>query len=228
MAADMPVKSPVYAAPFSWTGFYIGAHVGWGWGSVKWSDACVFVGEFCEVGSGPLHPGPTGRYNLSGFLGGGQVGYNWQSGWAVLGVEADASGADIKGSESRSCLISVDACTSKIDALGTITGMFGGAFDRALVYVKGGGAWLREKHTMRDAGDVATSSDTKWGWTLGAGLEYAFAPNWSGKIEYDFLDFGKETHTVRFPDMLGRSADVRQTMQTVKLGINYRFGGPGY
>jgi outer membrane immunogenic protein len=199
-AADMPVKAPVaplYAAPFNWTGFYIGAHVGAGWSTKEWSEeGLVFL-----------------NYNLNGFLGGGQLGYNWQSGWAVFGVEADASWTDIRGSQS--------GFTSKIDALGTITGRFGGAVDHALVYVKGGGAWAHDKHEIHDNLDLSASK-TIWGWTIGTGVEYAFAPNWSGKVEYNFLDFGKQTFTFDS----GLQEDIRQTVHTVKFGINYRFGGP--
>src|SRR5215510_11110428 len=104
-AADMPVKAPVYAAPFNWTGFYIGAHVGAGWSTKEWSAPDVNSPEF----------GPAGSYNLNGFLGGGQIGYNWQSGWAVFGIEADASLTDIKGSFFEGGI------SSKIDSLGTVT-----------------------------------------------------------------------------------------------------------
>jgi outer membrane immunogenic protein len=210
-AADMPRKAPLapYAgAPFNWTGFYIDAHVGAGWSTKEWT-----------VLQDGLPPIPVGNFNLNGFLGGGQIGYNWQSGWAVFGVEADASAADLKG--SAVCIVVV-VCSSKIDALGTITARFGGAVDRALVYVKGGGAWAHEKNT---AGLETSESATRWGWTVGTGVEYAFAPNWSGKIEYNFLDFGKANF---FRDFIaeGVSFDIRQTVHTVKFGLNYRFGGP--
>jgi len=196
-AADMPVKAPIYAAPFNWIGFYIGAHVGAGWSTKEWSEVGIVFAN----------------YNLNGFLGGGQIGYNWQSGWAVFGVEADASLADIKGSFFEGGI------SSKIDSLGTVTARFGGAVDHALVYVKGGGAWAHDKHEI----EGLSSSETIWGWTVGAGVEYAFAPNWSGKVEYNFLDFGKHTFTF---EPIPLQEDIRQTVHTVKFGINYRFGGP--
>jgi outer membrane immunogenic protein len=198
-AADMLRKAPpapYMAAPFNWTGFYVGAHVGAGWSTKEWSSEGVTVAN----------------YNLNGFLGGGQIGYNWQSGWAVLGVEADASLTNIKGD--------FFAFSSKIDALGTVTARFGGAVDHALVYVKGGGAWAHEKHTIE--GEIS-DSQTRWGWTVGTGVEYAFAPNWSGKVEYNFLDFGKANF---FGDVVDGGVDIRQTVHTVKFGLNYRFGGP--
>ena len=203
-AADMPTKAPmapVYAAPFNWTGFYIGAHVGAGWSTKEWSLAS----------SGEVFA----NYNLNGFLGGGQIGYNWQSGWAVFGVEADASWTDIKG--NAFCV--EFQCSSKIDALGTIAARFGGAVDHALVYVKGGGAWVHDKHTLSSDSESFSDSKTRWGWTIGTGVEYAFAPNWSGKVEYNFLDFGKGT-------FFDGDAGIRQTVHTVKFGINYHFGEP--
>jgi len=231
MAADLPAKAPAYAAPFSWTGFYVGAHVGWGWGKNEWSDRCALQDDLTCT-----HPiaGPAGSYNLNGFLGGGQVGFNWQSGWAVFGVEADASWSDIKGSGPCDVL---QQCSSKIDALGTITGRFGRAIEHALFYVKGGGAWLHEKHTIENPNIGPSSNaqwdstgDTKWGWTVGAGVEYAFAPNWSGKVEYDFLDFGKDTQafvrSCHACTSVGDNLNLRQTVHAIKLGINYRFGGP--
>jgi outer membrane immunogenic protein len=205
----MPTKAPLapyVAAPFNWTGFYIGAHVGAGWSTNEWIDRGL----------------PQANYNLNGFLGGGQIGYNWQSGWAVWGVEADASLTNLKGG---GVCFGVLECSSKIDALGTITARFGGAVDHTLVYVKGGAAWVHEKHTFDEPlfDEEFTESKTRWGWTVGTGVEYAFAPNWSGKVEYNFLDFGKANS---FGAVFDGLLDIRQTVHTVKLGLNYRLGAP--
>jgi outer membrane immunogenic protein len=227
-AADLPTRKatlPVAAPPFSWTGFYFGLHVGAGWGTKEWSDGREFnISDPATTVTSV--PGPLGSYNTNGFLGGGQIGFNLQVGWAVFGIEADASWADIKGSGICFPL----QCSSKIDTLGTITGRFGGAIDRALLYVKGGGAWAREKHTTSfGVAPVLSSStsDTRWGWTAGAGIEYAFSPSWSGKIEYSFLDFGKEAQTFQFPDINAPAnatdLGLRQTLHTIKAGLNYRF-----
>src|SRR5262245_19727161 len=229
-AADLPTRREtprVVAPPFTWTGFYFGVHVGGGWGTKEWGDGREFNISDPATTITPV-PGPLGSYDVNGFFGGGQVGFNLQAGWAVFGIEADASWADIKGSG----ICFPIQCRSTTDTLGTITGRFGGAVDRALLYVKGGTAWMREKHTMSFGVAPAVSasaSDTKWGWVGGAGVEYAFAPNWSGKIEYNYLDFGKETLTFLFPALNppdhanGTDRGVRQILHTVKAGLNYRF-----
>lgn len=238
-AADLPrkyVKAPVpVAAPFSWTGFYVGAHGGGGWGDNAWSD-------FNDpINGGPV-PGPNAKHKLNGALAGGQIGYNWQTGWTVFGIEADASWADIKGNANNfpdpitgpGCLQNVE-CSSKIEALGTITGRVGAAFDRTLLYVKGGAAWALEKHVLKtgvidpntfNTVDVfANTSDSRWGWTVGAGVEFAVAANWSLKAEYNYLDFGKERVNFAFApaQAFGASGNLEQTLHVVKGGINYHF-----
>jgi outer membrane immunogenic protein len=237
-AADLPRKAPVtkapVAAPFSWTGFYIGGHAGYGWSDKKWSD------YFDPLPNGFSIPGPDASYDVDGALGGGQIGYNFQSGWTVFGVEADVSAADIKGRGGNlpsgvfGCL-TLNECTSKIEALGTITARLGVAVDRVLLYAKGGAAWVHEKHTLR-AFDLqapnnpffnfsGTTSQTRWGWTAGAGIEYGLSANWSAKVEYNYLDFGKDEVTFTFTptQSFGASGTLQQTMHVVKGGLNYRF-----
>lgn len=245
-AADLPRKMPVkampVAAPLSWTGFYVGAHAGGGWGNNNWSD-------FIDPVFGTSTPGPDANYRVSGALAGGQIGYNWQTGWTVFGIEADASWANIKGSGNNSpqlagngCLNFSDynGCTSKIEALGTITGRVGAAFDHALFYVKGGGAWAVTKHTASayfatlDPGfnliknDVSgNTNQTRWGWTIGAGVEYAFAANWSLKAEYNYINLGSERVNFTYvpnPDLTSAaSGNAEQILHVAKAGINYRF-----
>lgn len=247
-AADLPHKMPVkavpVAVPFSWTGFYVGAHGGGGWGNNDWQD-------FTNPIAGTSVPGPDANYRVSGALAGGQIGYNWQTGWTVFGIEADASWADIKGSGKNApfldvgfpangipaCMQQADptssGCSSKIEALGTITGRVGAAFDHALLYVKGGAAWGITKHTVNGMGLVgagfgpisASTSETRWGWTIGAGVEYAFAANWSVKAEYNYIDLGTErvNFTYQPPQFFGTSANLEQVLHVAKAGINYRF-----
>jgi outer membrane immunogenic protein len=244
-AADLLTKAPVLkapaGAPFSWTGFYIGGHAGGGWGDKKWSDF------FDPINTSDRTSGPDASYHVSGPLGGGQIGYNLQYGWTVFGIEADASAADIKGRGNNDpftilgptgsgCLDLNGACTTKIDALGTVTARLGVAVDRALFYAKGGAAWVHEKHTVR-AFDLSapndplfnftsTTSQTRWGWTAGGGIEYGFTQNWSAKIEYNYLDFGKDevAFTLPAPSGFGVAGTLQQTMHVVKGGLNYRFG----
>lgn len=246
-AADLArkyVKAPVpVAVPFSWTGFYVGAHGGGGWGKNDWQD---FIDP---INPANTTPGPDANYNVSGALAGGQIGYNWQTGWTVFGIEADASWADIKGRGNNApqvfagvpaagvptCMqMQANGCSSKIEALGTITGRVGAAFDHTLLYVKGGAAWAVSKHTVSGVGiDAlfnvipvsASTSETRWGWTVGAGVEYAFAANWSVKAEYNYIDLGTERVNFAYvpAQAFGASANLEQVLHVAKAGINYRF-----
>ena len=210
-AADIPVKArPAPSPVWTWTGFYIGAHVGSAWGTI---ESEVPGGGF-SFASGAIN----------GFLGGGQAGYNWQTGVIVVGVEADASATSLKG--TTPCIIGVAVCERKVDWMSTFTGRVGFTADRALIYVKGGGAWANFKYTTSAFGlGVASAEKGQWGATIGAGVEYAFAPGWSAKIEYDFMDFGK--HTVAFANVGGgvTNVDVTQFVHAVKFGVNYKLGG---
>jgi outer membrane immunogenic protein len=225
MAADMPIKMPTYrSAPtevFSWSGFYVGGHLGYGWSSNDWKvDDSI---NLFNIGSG----------TINGALGGAQVGVNWQTGPVVLGVEADFSLADMSGETCNFTLAGSFLCSSKVERFGTITGRIGGAFDRTLLYLKAGGAWVRDTHTLGIVfGTKAedTTSKTKWGWTGGAGVEHAITHNWSAKLEYDFLLFGTERYTFDFPTIQPTApvnTEIKQRIHTVKLGFNYRFDWSG-
>jgi outer membrane immunogenic protein len=213
-AADLPTKAPYLKAPpmmqtagVDWTGFYIGAHVGGAWGHVESSFADS--------------PFPIASHDLNGFIGGGQIGYNFQSGPVVFGIEAEGSFADVKG--TTGCLLFL-TCTTKSDWMGTATARVGFTADKALVYVKGGAAWGNfdySAHGILSGDEFVSGSETKWGWTVGTGVEYAITQNWSAKIEYNYLDFGKDSFS--FDD--GPDIDVKQQIHTVKFGLNYRFGG---
>ena len=233
-AADMAVKAP-YAAPapiWNWTGFYIGGHVGAGWGTTETTlDSIAAPGV-------PLTPAGLAltQNSRSGFLGGGQIGYNFQSGWAVFGVQADIAGLDVKG--TTPCLV-VISCTAKSHWLATVSGRFGGVVaDKTLVYVKGGAAWLNTTHSL----DVpalgggfggfgaftGTSADsTALGWLLGFGAEYAFTQNWSAFIEYDYMGFDKKSVAFNLvaPGVGTAVANVsiQNKLSIAKVGVNYKF-----
>ena len=202
-AADMqarPYKAPPPAAivspAYNWSGFYIGAMGGYGWGT--------------NAGSG-------------GF-GGGTIGYNWQfpGSQFVFGVEVDAAGASIKDSFTEDLGGGILGTTdSKIDSFGSVTGRAGFAMDAMLLYAKGGFAWGNNKSTVSIPLLGVTSSDshTHTGYTLGGGLEYMFSPNWSAKGEYMYTSLGGETYT-----LLGVPLDSGNIdFHTVKVGVNYRF-----
>jgi outer membrane immunogenic protein len=229
-AADMRVpsyKAPIAApAPFSWTGFYVGAHVGAGWGTKNFDYNDLTTGApFLWDSAVPIN----------GALGGGQVGYNWQSGWTVFGIEADGSWADLTGHSICNTTTFFLNCSAKTSAIATLTGRLGGSIDRALIYVKGGVAWDRDRYTISNVAlpPLATAfssslSDDRTGWTLGMGIEYAFVNNWSAKLEYDYMDFG--TKRGNFPatsTAIGASNftnwDLTQRIHTMKVGINYHF-----
>lgn len=225
-AADLATKAPIYApAPvWSWTGFYLGGHVGAGWGTTE-SSLTSAAGVVVPAGF------PIAQNSRSGFLGGGQFGYNWQSGWAVFGVQGDIAGMDVKG--TTPCLFGAGACTAKSDWLATVTGRIGGVVaDRTLVYVKGGAAWMHTDHTLTaaaligPAGLSVGTSGTAFGWTLGLGAEYAFDHNWSAFIEYDYIDFDKKNLALDFAGVTVANVDFKNKLSIAKVGLNYKFGGP--
>jgi outer membrane immunogenic protein len=224
LAADLAAR-PSYKAPppvaapvqFTWTGCHIGAHIGGGWGNKQWED----------LGGDDISDNTS--YATNGFLGGGQIGCDYQwGGPVVFGIEGSFAGTSIKGSGVQPFESETAAVSSKIDWLATLTGRVGFAVDHALIYVKGGGAWVREKHTTREvtAGDELeiqsqTLTSNRSGWLFGAGIEYAFLPNWSAKLEYNFMDFG--TKSFLFDQLSEDPVSIKQQLHTITFGVNYRF-----
>ncbi|MDN5002055.1 outer membrane protein [Bradyrhizobium sp. GCM10027634] len=224
-AADLAVKAPYApAAVWSWTGFYLGGHVGAGWGTTE-STVTSFTGAVPGLPAGVV----LSQNDRSGFLGGGQFGYNWQSGWAVFGVQGDITGMDVKG--TAPCLGAL-SCSAKSDWLATVTGRIGGVVaDRTLVYAKGGAAWMHTNNTLSVPGVLSVSADsTNVGWLLGLGAEYAFDHNWSAFIEYNYIDFDKKSIAMDFSGLAGApstaNVDVKNKLSIAKIGVNYKFGGP--
>jgi outer membrane immunogenic protein len=218
-AADLPVKAPVYRAPppvafFSWTGCYVGGNVGGLWARSDWTN---------------LNGTSLGGHDADGWLGGVQAGCNYQVDRWVFGVQGDYDWARAKGSSPDAAIIG-DSDETKIKSLASVTGRVGYAWDRLLVYVKGGGAWERNDYRVfvtATGATVFTGRDTRSGWTVGAGAEYAFN-NWlSGFVEYDYYDFG--TRGVGFFDNNGGffgTANIREDKHVAKVGLNLRWG-PG-
>ena len=210
VAADirMPAKAPIAPPPivqvYNWTGFYVGGHVGG-----------AFTGDSRFGGS-------DGR-----FLGGGQVGFDYQfaPNW-VAGIEAQYSWL---GGDNRN-LPFVPGGVATLDnrGIGSVTGRLGYTWGPLLAYAKGGYAFLDRELNVTQFGapvPAATTGRGKDGYTIGAGLEYMFAPNWSAKAEYQYYDFGRTTFTAP-PAIAGSS--FKNDEHTVKAGVNYRFswGGP--
>jgi outer membrane immunogenic protein len=210
-ATDMPMKAPAprAAAPFSWDGVYVGAHVGYGWGDFTFNESNGF-------GSSKTHP--------SGWLGGGQIGYNYQfaPNW-VLGGEIDFSWADIHDSGSFSAAAAT--ANGKIDFLGTARTRIGYVIQRTMLYATGGFAWASTKSSeFAGAAPIRSFDRSHNGWTIGAGIEQALDSNWSVKVEYLYADLGRNRDI-----FVGAAApELNQDLKvsTVKLGVNYRFGAP--
>ncbi|RAI40059.1 outer membrane protein [Rhodoplanes roseus] len=222
VAADLPAKIPARApaAPvWSWTGLYIGTHAGNAWDRSEWLS-----------GSGELAALPRfrGTGTSGGAFGGAQIGYNYQTGPWVLGVELEGSVADLDG--NARCAMAQAVCNTRIDAMGTLVGRAGWTFDNVLVYGRAGGAYAHAKHivTAYNADNPAEGDSNRFGWTAGAGVEYAVSPTWSAKLEYDYLHFGTDQVTISSPTE-SLEIDTRQQIHRVKVGLNRRldWGLPG-
>jgi outer membrane immunogenic protein len=223
-AADMAVKArpappPVMAPVYNWTGFYIGANGGWGS-----SHNCV---DFVTAGGVVA---VDACRDATGGLVGGQIGYRWQAGQWVFGLEAQGDWADL--SASRISLIDPAFSTrTRVNAIGLFTGQIGYAWDALLLYVKGGAAVTGNRFdifTTVTGLNVASIDTTRWGGAVGVGLEYGFAPNWSVGVEYDHLFMGtaNNSFSVVNPIVAGAFNRINQDVDMVTLRINYRFGGP--
>ncbi len=252
IAAPLVTKGPkipmlAAAGPYNWGGFYIGGYVGSNFGSTDWERRDI-----------PLAP-PDGvgffsqlDVDYQGFIGGGQIGYNMQSGAFVAGLELDAGWSNAKG--GKSCPAGVDTgsnyfftCEAEQRWLATFTGRLGYAYDRALFYVKGGvAAGETDIQTVFNAGNQPVfifapaaftnstfgESKTRVGWTVGAGFEYGLTQNWSAKAEYMYYDLGTDGYSVNpgyLPDIYNAGPFTNQTIDVhtrgnvVKVGLNYRF-----
>jgi outer membrane immunogenic protein len=191
-----PAPAPVYAAIYNWTGFYIGVNGGGGFGSSNWDS--------------------TGSRNVSGGLIGGTVGYNYQFGQVVAGVEGDVDWSDINGSTNNSCPF---GCKTSNSWLATVRGRLGYAADRFMPYITGGAAFGNIRASATGFPD--TSSDQS-GWTIGAGLEAALAPNWSAKVEYLFVDLGSFNCGLNC-GAVSASDNVSFHANLLRAGVNYKF-----
>jgi outer membrane immunogenic protein len=225
LAADLQPRTytkappPAYvAAIYDWSGFYIGANAGWGGASNIWNLQAPGV------------PSPDGATYGSGGTVGGQIGYRWQTGPAVFGVEAQGNWANLSGRNTSIAAINAGFDNrSNLDAFGLFTGQVGYAWNNVLVYAKGGAAVTDTNYTDLITGTgtvVASSRDTRWGGTVGAGMEYGFTPNWSAGVEYDHMFMGNNTDNLNNFAGTFATDSIRQDVDLVTARLNYKFGSP--
>ena len=202
-AADLPrqmvTKAPAYPTPYeNWTGFYVGLNGGGGWGSSSWSTSA------------------SRDFDVSGGLVGGTIGYNWQHGTWMFGLEGDLDWANISGTGTS--FLCPAGCSSENTWLGTARGRLGYAFDRWMPYITAGAAFGDVKATHPG---FAVATNTQLGWTIGGGVEYAVVRNWTAKVEYLHYDLGSFNCGVSCNGFA--SDNVKFNADAVRGGINFRF-----
>jgi len=246
LAADLtyePAAAPAaVAAPFSWTGFYVGLNAGYGWGDVDTSEnSMTTTGPLVGLSPGTLIPAATflgadSSASADGILGGAQIGYNYQVGTWVFGAEADYQAADLKTSDSflGSPQGPYYQTSAELQSFGTLRARVGYAIDNVLIYGTGGLAVGQGKAGLTIQGGVPggftgpeysqTDSKTMVGYAIGAGAEWAIAhSNWSVKAEYLYTDFGSKTFDFDFGSAGSASSRGEISASIVRAGLNYRF-----
>jgi outer membrane immunogenic protein len=249
-AADLPVKAPPAPALIcptcNWTGFYIGGNIG---GSIGVDQNFAADSGF-PAGAGFNNPylSSSTKRALPGFLGGGQAGFNWQTGNVVLGVEADWQFTDerntltVTGQNIGGVGATLGFSNEEhIKSIGTARARLGWAHDGFLWYVTGGGAWARIENALTltsssppttFASPVSASfTNDKSGWTIGGGVETCLWNNWSAKLEYLYVDlgtfqYGFQTPTTAAGTFATHASDDKLQEHIIRVGLNYRFGGP--
>lgn len=227
---EMKTTVAPVAEEFSWSGFYVGLHLGYGWHDGE-IDALLLPSDTFSI-----EPG-THSNDSDGIVGGGQIGYNFQVNRFVFGIEADFSGADISGgSHPNPTIAPIDMSISEplhhdIDWFGTARGRFGFTpVPKLLLYGTGGFAYA---HIEQFAGIISpiasyvnTESGTETGWTAGGGIEYALNRRWSVKVEYLYFDVGDQSMTAQATPpnpVFTVDYDWDNTFHTVTAGVNFRF-----
>jgi outer membrane immunogenic protein len=245
MAADLPVQMPTKApaivapvVPYTWSGCYFGGNVGAGWDHTTFADP----GNPSILGLGTAQfiapPGSTiGVNGGAGIVGGVQAGcdYQFASNW-VVGIGGDFAWSNINGTINDPFFNGKNGgaipLSTQTNEIGSVTGRIGYAWDHFLLYGKAGGAWARDNYSIQNAscffvscGNLTGSTD-RVGWTAGVGLEWAFAQNWSAMVEYDHYGFGNKGVGFISPVTTPQSLvfNIKQDVDVVKVGINYRFG----
>jgi outer membrane immunogenic protein len=241
-AADIPrpvVKAPVMVAAYSWTGFYIGVHGGYGWANgdvgIGITDPTGIAQAVAAAGGFPV----SYSFDRDGYVAGGQIGYNQQMGQWLWGVEADISATGIRGSQSvllPTCAIctlpNASSASQDMDWFGTVRGRLGFVASNWLFFGTGGLAYGHVKYAYSQTnvpfgGGVniaGSASEVEVGWTLGAGVEYGWGP-WSAKAEYLYYDLGDASFTVPHnlvPAIVQFTPQFENKGSIVRAGFNYR------
>jgi outer membrane immunogenic protein len=256
--------APPVQAPFTWTGLYLGGHIGWAQQIISVNDP-FSIASASDAGVNFATAEPIRDVKPHGFFGGAQAGWNYQIGRIVLGNEISISSADVRGSRSdtlsvagtfsgaTTTMVDTRAWSGKTDLLTTATTRLGLAWDTWLFYTKAGMALSRNFYTSIETRfantvggpfpnsgvgtTVQTGTDTRAGWTVGAGVEWGFSGNWSATAEYDYIEFGSRSVAMFGASTListtgsgtnstSQSLPIEQRIQAVKLGLNYRFEWP--
>ncbi len=229
-AADMGVPytkapSPMIAAIYDWSGFYLGLNGGGGSARKCW-DISNNLGA-------PVIPNVReGCHDATGGMAGGQIGFRWQSSAWVFGIEAQGDWANFKGSNASLFPFAFAATNqTKVTGLGLLTGQVGYAWSNVLFYVKGGGAVVSDRYRgiVTPTGVFFDQADeNRWGGVVGAGVEVGFAPNWSVAFEYDHLFMGSRNiqMTNTATGALSRWDNIKQDVDLGQVRVNYRWGGP--
>ncbi len=199
--ADGPARrAPAYAAPvFSWAGYYVGVQGGYAWEETEHSIANV----------------ATGAWDVNGGFGGVSWGSNWQSGSLVYGFSSDFSLASLK-EDFAGVGCAGGSCFTNVKYFGTSSVRVGYAMDRTLIYVTGGYTYARVEAGI--ANTINQDTKTRYGWTVGAGVEWAIAPKWSAKLEYQHLDYGDRRNYY----VGANSGEVDLSADIVRVGLNYK------
>jgi outer membrane immunogenic protein len=238
-AADLPVPTlpPAVPAVYSWTGVYVGVNGGWADGISNWTNHCPGCASLSTPTTNtpvPTFPGgETGQFSVSGYIAGGTLGANYQIGSWVYGVEGDFDWTHLTGNTGSTCgglslaLPPPTGCETESDWLATLRGRVGYAFpglagDNVLIYGTAGGAFARIKTGLIPPSTFDTS--TVAGWAVGAGVEVAFAQNWTAKAEYLFVDLPNVTCTTQTNCGVLAGSTVTLNENMVRVGVNYRFG----
>jgi outer membrane immunogenic protein len=253
LAADLPARvtkaPPALVSPaYDWSGFYLGVHAGYTFGNTGEDDDTVTTTGQAQANilnvAGGARPARVGL-DRDGFIGGGQMGYNWQvsPNW-VFGLETDISYVDVRN-DTNVVTIPLNGISTlnntfrtRMEYFGTVRGRIGYAWDRTLFYATGGLAYAEIENSVAFFGPAATGGvlqfsgnnrRTEAGYTVGAGFEHAFTPNWSVKAEYLYYDFRDETVNVAvIPGSGGGGTGYDSRFENdghiVRVGLNYKFG----